>query len=253
MLNNQHVGSTSCTPSALFLGRPGWNLFALNPDGETGPTVNQWLEHQFSLSAIAKKNLREFRARTLQRKNRRKSAVPYKIDDLVLVHPNQFPKWQRKKLSSPWWGPFRVQKVTTGTVHVMAAPKLGGLMRVAHAHLKRYPVCEEGDGDIWEALADEAASAIDQDARVAEEEVPLDNELQPEELIVEAILKHRYKQGWRFLTKFRGYPIGDCVWETPHSFAVSKDKINDLYANYCETHGITTPLALNREIAKGMS
>ena len=97
-----------------------------------------------------------------------------------------------------------MQKVTTGTVHVMAGPKLGGLMCVAHAHLKRYPVCEEGDEDIWEALADEAASAMDQDAGVAEEEVPLDNELQPEELIVEAILKHRYKQGWRFLTKFRG-------------------------------------------------
>ena len=94
---------------------------------------------------------------------------------------------------------------------------------------------------------------MDQDAGVAEEEVPLDNELQPEELIVEAILKHRYKQGWQFLTKFRGYAIGDCVWETPRSFAVSKEKINDLYANYCEKHGLTTPLALTREIAKGMS
>ena len=123
---------------------------------------------------------------------------------------------------------------------------------MAHAHLKRYPVCEEGDEDIWEALADEAASAMDQDAGVAEEEVPLNNELQPEELIVEAILKHRYQQGWRFLTKPWGYPIGDCVRETPHSFAVLKDKINELYANYCETHGLTTPLALTREIAKGM-
>ena len=88
MLNNQHVGCTSCTPSELFLGRPGWNLFAPNPDAETGPTVNGWLEHQVSLSEIAKKNLREFRARTLQRKNRRKSAVPCKIGDLVLVDKN---------------------------------------------------------------------------------------------------------------------------------------------------------------------
>ena len=72
-------------------------------------------------------------------------------------------------------------------------------------------MCKESYQDILEGLAEEAASAMDQDAVAAEEESPLDNELQPEELVVEVILKHRYKQGWQFLTKFRGYPIGDCV------------------------------------------
>ena len=91
MLNNQHVGSTSCTLSERFLGRPGRNLLAPNRDAETGPTVNRWLEHQVSLLEITKKNLQEFRAGTLQRKNRRNSAFWSKVDDLVVVHKNQIP------------------------------------------------------------------------------------------------------------------------------------------------------------------
>ena len=59
---------------------------------------------------------------------------------------------------------------------------------------------------------------------------------------VEAILKHKYKQGWRFLTKWDGWPLRDATWEPVRAFVEIGGPINAVFKQYCEDHGLDRPL-----------
>ena len=59
---------------------------------------------------------------------------------------------------------------------------------------------------------------------------------------VEAILKHKYKQGWRFLTKWEGWPLSDATWEPVKSFVDPGGPINAAFLEYCQSNGLERPL-----------
>ena len=251
MLNNQYIAALDSTPGELFLGRPYWRLFdpELCPT-QANPTVRSWLLEQVQVSEKAKVMLNKYRWKALERKGNTKVKTPYKVGELVLVHKNRFPKWKRKKLASPWWGPYRVTAVKPNSVYVFVSPKLGGVIRVGTAsHLKRYPVTEERFDDLWAEVADEYAAFEDELAGAGPEAVPLSDEYPQPKLSVEAIIKSEYKHGWRFLTKYHGFPVADSTWESIDSFIVGPRELHPVFERFCEGQNLRGPLEQARRRA----
>ena len=55
---------------------------------------------------------------------------------------------------------------------------------------------------------------------------------------VEAILKHKFQQGWKFLTKWENYPLSTSTWEPPKSFKLGKNLWNEVFVQYCKQKGL---------------
>ena len=58
--------------------------------------------------------------------------------------------------------------------------------------------------------------------------------------IVESILKHKYRQGYQFLTKWRNFSVGEATWEPTRSFVQPDGFINEVFAEYCKAHGLVS-------------
>ena len=243
MLNNQYMPSLQTTPGELFLGRPYWKLFEEVTPTAAAPTVRSWITDQLQMAETARKLLQAHRAKAIAKYvDRSNNKAKYNVGDYVLIHKRRFPKWKRKKLASPWWGPFKVTEVLPGAVKVLASPKLGGIIRVGTSqHLKKYPLWDENYEQLWEEIADTTAAFEDEAAQTELEEEPVltpdsrlpTPNLPTDRLIVDRILRHRYKHAWRFLTTYRGYPVSDATWETTDSFIVGKGLINPIFKEYC--------------------
>lgn len=63
---------------------------------------------------------------------------------------------------------------------------------------------------------------------------------------VEAILKHRYRNGYQFLTKWENFSVEDSTWEPTKHFVLDSGRINPVFHDYCVTHKLTK--ALNQAI-----
>ena len=55
---------------------------------------------------------------------------------------------------------------------------------------------------------------------------------------VERILRHTYKRGWRFYTKWSGYFISDCTWEPVTAFILDDGNVNGVFADYCKSQDL---------------
>ena len=55
---------------------------------------------------------------------------------------------------------------------------------------------------------------------------------------VEDILKHKYQQGWKFLTKWENFPVSSATWEPPKSFLLTDGTVNRIFRRYCEEHDL---------------
>jgi ''chromo'' (CHRromatin Organisation MOdifier) domain. len=173
-----------------------------------------------------------------------------------LVASDRLPNWPRNKLQFPWFGPFRVVEVFGGSCSVRVSPRMGGLLQVGFSHLKHF----------WEEMLlsedpEENSEVCQKAVQAAEEDMDLDPAGEDAEEVsaagqreedeksalgvyfVEAILRHDYKQGWRFLTKWVGYSATETTWEPTRSFSLGGGQINDVFEQYCKANELTQPLA----------
>ena len=60
---------------------------------------------------------------------------------------------------------------------------------------------------------------------------------------VQGILRHDYKQGWRFLTLWEGFSASEATWEPARSFSVGGGEINESFEQYCVANELPQPLA----------
>ena len=51
---------------------------------------------------------------------------------------------------------------------------------------------------------------------------------------VERILRHAYKRGWSFYTKWSGYSTSDCTWEPVLAFILADRNVNEVFTEYCK-------------------
>ena len=56
---------------------------------------------------------------------------------------------------------------------------------------------------------------------------------------VKEILKHKFRQGWRFLVHWENYPISASTWEPFKAFVLPNGAINMEFKRYCEDKGLT--------------
>ena len=55
---------------------------------------------------------------------------------------------------------------------------------------------------------------------------------------VASIRRHRYKQGWRFLTVWIGYTLGEAPWEPISSSITGFKEVNEKFLSYCRENGL---------------
>ena len=60
---------------------------------------------------------------------------------------------------------------------------------------------------------------------------------------VEAILRHDYKQGRRFLTKWEGFSASETTREPTRAFSLAGGEVNEVFQRYCVAKELPQPLA----------
>ena len=129
------------------------------------------------------------------------------------------------KLESPWLGPFQVKEVFHNSLSVMVSPSLGGLVKINMSMVKKWEDIYEVD-DIFD------------DKEIFEVEEESQEEMTNEEMAqqgfynVEAILKHKYAQGWRFLVHWDGFSAMNATWEPVRSFKQPGGAVNSTFRDY---------------------
>ena len=129
ILNSQYNPQTGFSPSDLFFGRPTWTP-ELIPEPESTPIVESWVLEQKELCDIAGQRLRKLREKRMSPANKGRKEAKYQIGDFVLVHKKRFPQWTLSKLSTQWFGPYRIIKIQHASVTIRASPTLGGEVQV---------------------------------------------------------------------------------------------------------------------------
>ena len=144
-----------------------------------------------------------------------------------------------------------MKKMKPMSVMVRASPKLGGDVEVAYAFLKKFPRGIESDEDEEPAVEERMAQEDEACSPNEDQDQPMETESQGF-YTVESILKHRYKQGWRFLTKWENWPVSDATWEPVKAFVEPGGPINATFREYCQRNGLERPLrqAIHRSIGE---
>ena len=195
--------------------------------------------------------------------NRGKSHAEYREGDLVLVHHTRFPRSPQNELGLLYFRPYLVTEVGPSTVKVKASTSMGGFVDVDYNQLKRYTAVEDDDLEAWEELAIEAerskmaADEEENEGGVQEEDgVRQLPEMDDEEMkerdcyIVESILQHKYKHGWRFLTPWAEYEVSDSTWEPISPFVLDNGNLTYQFVHYCRLHHLTGGLETARKMAQ---
>ena len=232
-MNSQISSSTGFSPSELFLGRPSWK-FTKVPEPCSNPTVESWLEDQLILQESASKRLAHLREVSLRRNNKGRTRSHYKIGEYVLVHKNRWPQKKISKLESPWLGPFQIKNVFHNSLNVVVSPSLGGVVKVSLSMVKRWSEVQS----LEESLEEEPVFHNTEENEMEAEEMSKEEMEEEGYFNVEAVLKHKYAQGWRFLVHWEGYPIANATWEPLKSFVQPTGVVNSKLKEYCEAHGL---------------
>ena len=112
---------------------------------------------------------------------------------------------------------------------------------MAHVFLKRYP--GHDDDNLEDDQEDEEAILEDEHEAPTVDEEPSREEAEAQGFYnVESILKHKYKKGWFFLTKWEGWPLSDATWEPIKAFVHTDGSLNTQFQRYCTDKCLERPL-----------
>ena len=233
LLNSQVSGKTGYSPSELFLGKPSWK-FSIVPEPCTNPSVQSWLEDQMMMQEEVCKRLERLRDATCKRENKGRTRSSYQIGDYVLIHKTRWPQKKLPKLESPWLGPFKICEVFHNSLQVMVSPNLGGMIKVSLTMVKKW-------SEVYDLLENVDIQEDQENREETEEEHEEMNKEEQEEqgfYTVQNIIKHKFHQGWRFLTHWEGYPLDASTWEPIKAFKLPDGRLNSKFVEYCELHNL---------------
>ena len=194
------------------MGRPAWFPKAPYPD-DFYSTVGKWVTEQQDKVDKAKAMLQRVRERKWNKKNKHRGPASYQEGDWVLVHHSRLPAWARTTSNDPYFGPYKTLSVDGHHIIVRCSPRLGGTLVCAAQQLKRYYDPVDLCGEERE-LNDEEIAALDLQGTASlmevEEELPdMNAEGMTKEgfYLVKSVMRHRYHQGWCFLTLQEGFGV----------------------------------------------
>ena len=125
----------------------------------------------------------------------------------------------------------------------------------AAQHLKRYydpeDLCaEEGE------LNDEEIAALDLQGAASRVEVEGElPDMSAEKFakegfyLVTSVLRHRHRQGWRFLTLWEGFGVGEATWEPFSAFVLPEGHLNSVLVDYLSQNNLGEVLRLAQTLA----
>ena len=243
VLNNQWYAGLDLSPAELFLGRPGWYPKVAAVESEESPLQRDWFNFQLEKFQVAQRKLQQVRAHAVKKRNKFRKPAVFAVDDYVLVHRRRFPQWHVEALGPQWFGPYRIVKVKAFSVKLRASPKLGGEIEVPHEFLKKWPhtILEDDEPFEFDEGSAEEEDGEEESARETQE-MDLEEAEQAGYYHVERIVRHRFKQGWRFLVKWEGWPIADSTWEPVRAFIQNGSVLNSKFVEYCTEHHLQAAL-----------
>lgn len=316
-LNNEVRPSIGYTPHELFFGKPTWNPdIPVDPEGTT--TIDSWVIQQKEMCEIASREIARSRSKRLRKANAKRKRLEIQEGDYVLIHKKRFPQYTISKLSTQFFGPYKVKKVFHSTALVRTSPKLGGDVEVGFSFLKRFPHAlqdheDDEGGDHNDGAEQSSESEIENTDPIGlisernthvheghasssmhetnntshtsfqgDESLSRDRAFEPgmelaqtpsvlrpallrhrpdrplgeklsstlsqqpdvevephttETFNVEQIIRHRYRQGYQFLTRWEDFSVEESTWEPVRSF-VNNGLINSQFLKYAQDHGL---------------
>ena len=156
----------------------------------------------------------------------------------MLVHHSRLPAWRCSSSDEPYFGTYKILSVDGHRITVRCSPRLGGTLVWAPQQLKRYYDPEDLCGEEWE-LTDEEVAALDlQGAANPMEVVGELPDMNAEEMakegfyLVKLVIRHRYRQGWRFLTLREGSGVEEATWEPFFAFVLPEGRLISVLVDY---------------------
>ena len=125
----------------------------------------------------------------------------------------------------------------------------------AAQQLKRYYDPEELCGEESE-LNDEEIAALDLQGAASPMEVDGGlADMNAEEMakegfyLVKSVIRHRYLQGWRFLTLWEGFGVEEATWEPFSAFVLPEGRLNSVLVDYLSQNNLEELLRLAETLA----
>ena len=67
--------------------------------------------------------------------------------------------------------------------------------------------------------------------------------------LVKSVLRHRYRQGWRFLTLWEGFGVEEATWEPFSAFVLPEERLNSVLVDYLSQNNLGELLRLAETLA----
>ena len=67
--------------------------------------------------------------------------------------------------------------------------------------------------------------------------------------VVKSIIRHRYRQGWRFLTFWEGFAFEEGTWEPFSAFVLLEGRLNSVLVDYLSQNNLGELLRLAETLA----
>ena len=173
----------------------------------------------------------------------------------MLVHPSRLPAWPRSTSDDPYSGPYNILSVDGHRITVWCSPSLGGTRVCAAQQLKRYYDPEDLRGEEWELNNAEIATL---DLQGAASRIEVEGELRDMNAgetakegfyLVKSVIRHCYRQGWRFLTLWEGFRVEEATWEPFSAFVLPEGRLNSVAVDYLSQNNLGELLRLAETLA----
>ena len=67
--------------------------------------------------------------------------------------------------------------------------------------------------------------------------------------LVKSVIRHRYRQGWRFLTLWEGFEVEEATWEPLSAFVLPEGRLNSVSVDYLSHNNLGELLRLAETLA----
>ena len=254
MMNSQEILATGYSPHELVMGRPAWFLHAAYAE-DFYSTVGQWMKEQQDKVDKAKAMVQTVRECQWNKKNKHQVPASYQEGDSVMVHHSRLPAWPRSTSDDPYFGPCKILSVDGHRITVRCSLRLGGTLVCTAQQLKRYYDPEDICGEEWERNDEEIAALDLQGAaspKKVEGELPDMNADQMTKegfYLVESVIRHRYRQGWCFVTLWELFRVEEATWKPGSAFVLREGRLKSVLVDYLSQNNVGELLRLAETLA----
>ena len=122
-------------------------------------------------------------------------------------------------------------------------------------HLKHYYDPEDLCGETWE-LNNQEIAALHLQGAASPMEVEADlPDMNAEKMakegfyLLKCVLRHRYRQGWRFLPLWEGFGVEEATWEPFSALVLPEGRLNSVLVDYLSQNNLAELLRLAETLA----